>query len=509
MGAAAEGASGVANGLRSAASKLIAGAVGGNHGSAVSPEEAYTQRRQEWWAEEKKPCQDPYDCHFHDAFGLPRGLKITKNDVEKHARFASRWWHPDRQGTTEAFQHFEEIRKVLTDSSLRKRYANHVEIELEVAKGEGEEMKWRSVNIRFLKGGEVRERTVRADGKGFWPGTRVRIVGLQASPELNGQLGSCKKWLGESGRWQVRLDGHDTDKSLKPENLRLASASYGGAGSGPSADMNPEQMGLLHIFLDASGSMNNHGRISKAKHIVSDLWPQFVLTPTDIHFIGSRAKCGNSIVSHRFFGRERDLEDQKEVLMRAWKTNGGTFLWQYVYESIKDFGGCRHEAIIVTDGVDELSDGPFKGLQGFNELMKRMQGETIRISLMLIGNSLPQGDAQAYRDLCLATGGVFHHQPERASDQTDEALHALAVQDFVCPLLLPDGERDDLAKVQRMEYERMLEDGAATHFDWYLPLATTQAVSRSSGSNEASQQTEAPRVFRPAPRVSVTEVKCK
>lgn len=49
-------------------------------------------------------------------------------------------------------------------------------------------------------------------------GQTVRLSGLQARPELNGELGVAMRFVEAEGRWLVRLADGD-GKKLKPANL--------------------------------------------------------------------------------------------------------------------------------------------------------------------------------------------------------------------------------------------------------------------------------------------------
>ena len=51
----------------------------------------------------------------------------------------------------------------------------------------------------------------------------------------------------------------------------------------------------------------------------------------------------------------------------------GTFLWQYVYETIRGGHGHDEEVAIVTDGYDNGSDGEFHGRDGFNHMMRLLK----------------------------------------------------------------------------------------------------------------------------------------
>lgn len=50
-------------------------------------------------------------------------------------------------------------------------------------------------------------------------GREATVVGVQAKPELNGQLGIAVRYLGEKGRFEVQLQTVEMPIALKPENL--------------------------------------------------------------------------------------------------------------------------------------------------------------------------------------------------------------------------------------------------------------------------------------------------
>lgn len=203
--------------------------------------------------------------------------------------------------------------------------------------------------------------------------------------------------------------------------------------------------------------------IQKGKQVLGDLFPSFILSPTAIHIIGSvegpdKSRC--------LYQHVVDSEYKEAEVMDSWTTLARrTFLWQYVYDQVKDFAQLPHEVVIITDGVDNDSDSCFRGLMGFNEFMRRMDRSKIRISLFLIGSRLSSKDATTYRDLCLATGGLYHHSKDGPFNE------ALAVEEFIAPLLLTRAERDKMARFQQHQYLSLLRDRQATTFEWFRPLA--------------------------------------
>ena len=50
---------------------------------------------------------------------------------------------------------------------------------------------------------------------------QVRLVGLQAKPELNGVVGVCERFDGKQGRYAIRVAGHEKPIAVKGGNLEL------------------------------------------------------------------------------------------------------------------------------------------------------------------------------------------------------------------------------------------------------------------------------------------------
>jgi len=102
-------------------------------------------------------------------------------------------------------------------------------------------------------------------------------------------------------------------------------------------------------------------------------------------------------------------DDEKKAAIAKFSGMSSADLEAAIKEKTEAFTDKSHEIIIITDGIDNASQDPFCGICGFNELMKQMDGKRIRISLLLIGDDLLPEDATQYRDLCLATGGIYQH----------------------------------------------------------------------------------------------------
>jgi len=260
----------------------------------------------------------------------------------------------------------------------------------------------------------------------------------------------------ESIRW--RVFNIRFVKQVQPEQRIFAEEPQGA----PSAS---EEVELCHVFLDHSFSMDGDS-LEKGVKAFQNLFPRFVMTPTAIHLVGDvdGPNCSRLLVSH---GQE--LRERESDVLSSWTAAAGsTYLWHYIYKQVEPFKELKHEVIIITDGEDNSSPEPFGGLLGFNEMMSATKGSKIRISLYLIGNSFGGGeteDVEVYRDLCLATGGLFHHEQDDVVDG-----EAMAMTNFTAPLLWPEGERDILARGQQATYQQMLRNGEARPFDWCTAL---------------------------------------
>jgi hypothetical protein len=58
-------------------------------------------------------------------------------------------------------------------------------------------------------------------------GQEVRLVGLQAKPELNGAVGACERFDAQSGRYAVRIPRQEQPILVRATNLELVDKSGG------------------------------------------------------------------------------------------------------------------------------------------------------------------------------------------------------------------------------------------------------------------------------------------
>lgn len=238
------------------------------------------------------------------------------------------------------------------------------------------------------------------------------------------------------------------------------------------------------VFLDISGSMsvrhNNDGvtRLQRCHQVFREVFAGFGgdMVPTLVHLIGSKtgSGCSRQIVD------ERDsMRDKFDDVMRQWTCDAGqTYLWEYAnMELLKHKNVPVQDIIIITDGGDNGSPKPFDGVQGFQALTQQWdprnmrlqdagdgqkEGPTIRFTLFLVGDCSDRQLLASYHDLCMATGGQFHHE----SFGSDESL----AQRWIAPLLRPEAERRQLALEHKREYAQRLANGEAMEIQGFLPL---------------------------------------
>lgn len=441
---------------------------------AASAASAFVSSRREWWKLEHRPADHPLKCDFRDALGLVRDMAFTSKDVTKHAKKAQLWWHPDKDPSlpADSFHYFQKITNILKNPTTRRAYISHVE-----KFGRVTALSIEEVNKLFLD-----------DFDGHTPikaGIKVLIQNLQRQPELNGKEADVLGWLEDQLRWKVQVciaENHTKTLALKTENLE------------PVVPSPSEVDSMCHLFLDNSGSMKKH--MTLAKDITTQFFPKFSMTCTSVHLIGTK---GGAHASRQIFKDPSELDADKEwEVMQNWKAEaGGTYLWEYIYGQVEKYADFAHEVIIVTDGYDNGSTSGFEGLKGFNQLMGKIKGKKIRISLMLIGSDLSESSANSYRDLCMATGGTYFNC---ASEKTFD----LAVEKFAAPLLWQEGERDRAALLQRRAYEKAVTNGTAERFDWYLMIEDeigSTGLRNGSNGNNSSSSAGYPEPVQPRPHL--------
>jgi hypothetical protein len=210
-----------------------------------------------------------------------------------------------------------------------------------------------------------------------------------------------------------------------------------------------KEMETLYIFLDNSGSMTDD-RLNKAKEYIKGISGRLYASNTNVYFIGSKDKS-RQIVTHYNRINEHTLESH---ILDIWKAeDGATYLWEFVWESMKDNTCADCELIIVTDGEDNMSSGKFYGSKGFDELMirlKQRQQPLPRVYVYCIGCTVDV--EKYYQELAIGAGGYF------CSDEN---------ADECCDIInSPHCDRVKLQHILKGKYYELLEGNEIRQIPW-------------------------------------------
>ena len=104
-------------------------------------------------------------------------------------------------------------------------------------------------------------------------GKRVKLVGLQGRPELNGRVGRVYSWHEDKGRAGIMLDdGEEGTLAIKPENLAAMPDKEPVADDEPAADVEEPAVDAERLekfytrATDARGAMSRETAKSHQKH---------------------------------------------------------------------------------------------------------------------------------------------------------------------------------------------------------------------------------------------------
>jgi hypothetical protein len=167
----------------------------------------------------------------------------------------------------------------------------------------------------------------------------------------------------------------------------------------------------------------------------------------------------------------------------AWDgSSGGTYMWKMIQDDIKNryrpVGG-KLRVVVITDGYDIISPPPYKGVRGFDPLMRTLlrEGFDIEWNIIVVGNDdggmfgqhqqeLSAADKKLYESLCRATGGQFLSLGSSAWDEDDDAVSGFleGVEDSGHH----DSEHD--RRERQEQYKLEARKGKAENFDWLPSL---------------------------------------
>eukprot|EP00929_Paragymnodinium_shiwhaense_P105781 TRINITY_DN70842_c0_g1_i1.p1 TRINITY_DN70842_c0_g1~~TRINITY_DN70842_c0_g1_i1.p1 ORF type:complete len:441 (+),score=82.32 TRINITY_DN70842_c0_g1_i1:78-1400(+) len=214
------------------------------------------------------------------------------------------------------------------------------------------------------------------------------------------------------------------------------------------------------VFLDDSGSMES--LLPKAIHVWGDIAERLKKYPTRIVKFG--------------FDKHVIMPRSDSILAMAvsvcWDaSSGGTYMWEMILKDIQDTykpGPGLLRVFVITDGADVLSPPPFQGMEGMDPMMKQLiaAGFNIQFHIVFVqagiffdADELSHKDVMRYKDLALATGGRFLLLDGNESDADRERFleHVQGAAD----------RKATLRVEARQEYEKRLQLGEGTQFDWY------------------------------------------
>jgi hypothetical protein len=165
----------------------------------------------------------------------------------------------------------------------------------------------------------------------------------------------------------------------------------------------------------------------------------------------------------------------------AWDgSSGGTYCWKMIEDDIQNKyrpAGGKLRVIVITDGYDNWSPGPYKGVRGFDPLMRTLlaEGYDIEWNIIVVGNNngifnqqpeLSWNDQKLYANLCHATGGQFLSVGSSGWDETLPSTSEFldAVED--------SGYHDSecVRQERQKQYKLEARKGKAENFDWLPDL---------------------------------------
>merc|ERR1712187_351983 len=157
----------------------------------------------------------------------------------------------------------------------------------------------------------------------------------------------------------------------------------------------------------ADDDVRYKSRIEVAKDVLEHIFPSTLGPKTAFHLIGRREENEafqifgtkpKTTKSRCLHALDDDLDfHHLQELKEKWTTDAdATYLWEYIYQTIKDLKG-KHEIIIITDGLDNDSTERFKGPDGFEEIFRRIpQAEKLRLNFFIGGNDVSHPQQKVY-----------------------------------------------------------------------------------------------------------------
>ena len=236
------------------------------------------------------------------------------------------------------------------------------------------------------------------------------------------------------------------------------------------------------VYLDDSISMQEGSNLHEGRKALESLEARLKTNQydddSDQRFLPTRiVKFGD----HPLVLSPSEEDWSVSLVCAAWDgSSGGTYMWKMIQDDIKSKyrpAGGKLRVVVITDGADTLSPGPYRGVRGFDPLMKHLLGEGFDIEwhIIVVGNhgwmgwskELSERDEVLYESLCRATGGQFISIGAEGWDEHNDD----AVADFLESVELSGYDDSEKHRKERQEqYKLEARKGKAEHFDWLPAL---------------------------------------
>ena len=219
------------------------------------------------------------------------------------------------------------------------------------------------------------------------------------------------------------------------------------------------------LYLDDSGSM--HSKLGMGQSVLSSMASSLQVSTRVIKFGSKKTVLG-----------VRDDSFSTSLTMFGWNAkSGSTYMWKMIEDDImgryKPAQNGKLRVVVITDGYDTDSPGPYNGIRGMDPMMKQLLAKRYDIEFHIViledpfssfgSISIQDKHVRRYESLAAATGGsavkisnIFHQDDPK-------------VQSFLRTLEQSSrtGVLQQSQRVQRQQ--QYLDDarrGRKEHLDW-------------------------------------------
>jgi len=166
----------------------------------------------------------------------------------------------------------------------------------------------------------------------------------------------------------------------------------------------------IAVYIDESRSMSESLRVSARSmtkvQIASEIWNEAIVPV--ISGYSSRVRSIDSRGASRELLRldAHGSSDLQSLVFRG--TGAHTYLWEFLVDEATNFDqGDDWVVVLISDGEDNASSPPYKGIQGIEPCIKKIREMGHKPDFHIIGLNLASDDASARFKLSGSTGGSF------------------------------------------------------------------------------------------------------